>query len=88
MIRVKATRRGYYGTLREVGEQFTVADKKHVGSWMEPLGPVKEEKAKGSGNRGQKPAGNDEGNPGEGAGGKPEDGEGGKQDEQTGNADG
>lgn len=36
MTAVKATRRGFYGSLREVGEPFTVSDDKHLSArWME-----------------------------------------------------
>jgi len=42
-ILVRATAAGYYGTLRDVGDQFEVTDEKAVGSWMER---VKEDEAK------------------------------------------
>lgn len=36
MTRVKATRRGFYGSLREVGDEFGVTDDKHLSAkWME-----------------------------------------------------
>lgn len=37
-IKVKATARGFYGQLREKGEEFEVADKTALGTWMEPIG--------------------------------------------------
>lgn len=37
-IPVKATRRGFYGSLREEGEHFSVASDKEVGTWMERVG--------------------------------------------------
>lgn len=40
-VKVKAKARGFYGQLREIGEEFEVADKKSVGTWMDPVGEVK-----------------------------------------------
>lgn len=37
-IKVKALRRGWYGTLREPGAEFDIADEKHLGNWMQVLG--------------------------------------------------
>lgn len=37
-IPVKATRRGFYGALREEGEPFTVGSEAEVGTWMERVG--------------------------------------------------
>ena len=36
-MKVKATKVGFYGELRKVGEVFTVADRKHLGSWMKEI---------------------------------------------------
>lgn len=33
-IRVKALRRGYYGSLREEGDEFVVMKKQDLGTWM------------------------------------------------------
>lgn len=45
-VQVVAKRRGFYGQLREAGEQFTVASEKEVGTWMgrvdEPQKPAKD----------------------------------------------
>jgi hypothetical protein len=38
-MQVKATRRGFYGSLREPGDEFELADEKHMGSWMVPVLP-------------------------------------------------
>lgn len=36
MIRVKATKRGYYaGVIREPGDEFEIKDKSKMGSWMQ-----------------------------------------------------
>ena len=35
-MQVKAIAMGFYGSLREVGEEFEIKDKQHLGSWMEP----------------------------------------------------
>ena len=38
MIRVRAIRRGYYGKLREVGDEFTIPQRaQHLARWMEVL---------------------------------------------------
>lgn len=37
-IEVKATRRGFYGALREEGEPFSVGSEAEVGTWMERVG--------------------------------------------------
>ncbi len=37
-IPVVATRRGFYGSLREEGEPFSVESDKEVGKWMERVG--------------------------------------------------
>lgn len=34
MIKVRALRQGYYGSLREAGEEFNVMKKADVGTWM------------------------------------------------------
>lgn len=44
-MRVKATKIGFYGELRKIGEEFDIADQKALGSWMEEL-KVKKAKAK------------------------------------------
>lgn len=41
-MRVKATKKGFYGKLRKVNEEFTIESKKDLGSWMQE---VKEAKA-------------------------------------------
>ena len=33
-IRVKALQRGYYGSLREEGDEFSIAKAEDMGSWM------------------------------------------------------
>lgn len=43
-IRVKAIRRGFYGRLREVGDEFPINDRKDLGRWMQPLDAEKAEK--------------------------------------------
>lgn len=40
-IKVMAVRRGYYGSLREPGDQFEVANKADLGRWMEVIAPAK-----------------------------------------------
>ena len=35
MIRVKATAKGYFGQLREPGDEFEIPDEKALGNWME-----------------------------------------------------
>lgn len=44
-MRVKATKVGFYGKLRKVGEEFEIEDQKALGSWMQEL-KVKKAKAK------------------------------------------
>ena len=37
-MKVKATKRGYYGSaIRDPGDQFEIASKEELGSWMEPV---------------------------------------------------
>ncbi len=36
-MKVKATKVGFYGKLRKVGEEFDIKDKKALGSWMETV---------------------------------------------------
>lgn len=36
-LRVRATRRGYFGQERAVGDEFEIASKEQLGSWMEPI---------------------------------------------------
>ena len=48
-MKVVATRRGYYGDLREPGEQFTISGKEALSErWMEPVEEEKPRKAKPS----------------------------------------
>lgn len=35
-IKVIATKRGYYGQLREEGDTFEIESAEHLGSWMKP----------------------------------------------------
>ena len=45
-VKVKATARGYYGgKLREPGEEFAVASKEDIGSWMQAPKPPRGQKA-------------------------------------------
>lgn len=37
-LRVRATRRGYFGQERAVGDEFEIASKEQLGSWMEQIG--------------------------------------------------
>jgi RNase H-fold protein (predicted Holliday junction resolvase) len=37
-IKVQAKSKGYYGCLREPGEEFEVENESQVGSWMEVVG--------------------------------------------------
>lgn len=37
-LRVRATRRGFFGQTREVGDEFEIASKEQLGSWMEQIG--------------------------------------------------
>ena len=44
-MQVRATERGYYGgMIREAGDEFAIADKSELGSWMEVLKPAKRAK--------------------------------------------
>jgi hypothetical protein len=45
-MKVKATKIGFYGKLRKVGEVFTIKDEKELGSWMEEVKELKKVKAK------------------------------------------
>lgn len=36
-MKVKATKIGFYGKLRKVGDEFEIKDKKALGSWMVEL---------------------------------------------------
>jgi len=42
---VVATKKGYYGQLREVGARFWIKSEKDMGSWMEEVKPKAEEAA-------------------------------------------
>ena len=45
-MKVKATKRGYYGSaIRDPGDQFEIASKEELGSWMEPVKVVAQPKA-------------------------------------------
>ncbi|MCO7468841.1 hypothetical protein NJG16_02025 [Stenotrophomonas maltophilia] len=46
-LRVRATRRGFFGQTREAGDEFEIASKEQLGSWMEQIGgkPVAEKSA-------------------------------------------
>ncbi len=46
-IKVVAVRRGYYGSLREPGDKFTVATEQDIGSWMAKAEDKPEAQAKG-----------------------------------------
>ncbi|MDH1660775.1 hypothetical protein N5E02_05020 [Stenotrophomonas sp. GD03777] len=37
-LRVRATRRGFFGQTREAGDEFEIASKEQLGSWMEQIG--------------------------------------------------
>ncbi len=39
-IRVRALARGRYDRIRQEGEEFEIAEDKHLGSWMEVLDPA------------------------------------------------
>ena len=45
-MKVIATKKGFYGSLREEGEVFTIADDKDLGSWMKKAEPEPEVKGK------------------------------------------
>jgi hypothetical protein len=36
-LRVRATQRGYFGQERAVGDEFEIASKEQLGSWMEQI---------------------------------------------------
>ena len=36
-MKVIATKVGFYGKLRKVNEEFSISDKKHLGSWMQEV---------------------------------------------------
>lgn len=36
-IKVRAIARGYYGSLREEGDEFVVLKKEDLGTWMAPV---------------------------------------------------
>lgn len=36
-IKVVANARGYFGKLREAGDEFYIQNKKQMGSWMTPV---------------------------------------------------
>ncbi|MCU1141601.1 hypothetical protein [Stenotrophomonas maltophilia] len=46
-LRVRATRRGYFGQQREPGDEFEIDSKAQLGTWMDPVGgkPVAEKSA-------------------------------------------
>jgi hypothetical protein len=44
-VKVKAMARGFYGKLREPGEEFVVQSKDEIGSWMEGPKAPRGEKA-------------------------------------------
>lgn len=37
-LRVRATRRGFFGQTREAGDEFEIGSKEQLGSWMERIG--------------------------------------------------
>lgn len=41
-MKVKATKVGFYGKLRAVGEEFVIKNEKALGSWMKEVKEVKE----------------------------------------------
>lgn len=45
-IRVKALQRGYYGSLREEGDEFSIAKAEDMGSWMLALDKLPEKPAR------------------------------------------
>ena len=46
-IRVKALQRGYYGSLREEGDEFSIAKAEDMGSWMLALDRLPEKPRRG-----------------------------------------
>ena len=36
-MKVRATKQGFYGKMREAGEEFEIANKADLGKWMEPV---------------------------------------------------
>lgn len=36
-MKVRATQTGYYGSLREEGDEFVIRKKSDLGKWMEPV---------------------------------------------------
>ena len=44
-MKVKATKIGFYGKLRKVGEEFESGNKKELGSWMKEIKEAKKAKA-------------------------------------------
>ena len=36
-MKVKATKKGFYGKLRKEGEEFNISKKEDLGSWMEEI---------------------------------------------------
>jgi hypothetical protein len=45
-MKVKATKKGFYGKLRRVGDEFKISKKEDLGSWMKEIKPVKAEQSK------------------------------------------
>ena len=43
-MKVIATKVGFYGKLRKVGEEFNILDKKALGSWMKEIKAPKKTK--------------------------------------------
>ncbi|MGX9710021.1 hypothetical protein [Stenotrophomonas maltophilia group sp. LNF259] len=44
-LRVRATRRGFFGEQREVNDEFEIASKEQLGSWMERIDAAVAEKS-------------------------------------------
>ena len=44
-MKVKATKKGFYGKLRKEGDEFEISNKKELGSWMEEIKQTKKSKS-------------------------------------------
>lgn len=53
-MRVKATAPGFYGRLRDVGEEFDISSEQDLGNWMAKVGDKQKPEAKAK--PGPKPA--------------------------------
>jgi hypothetical protein len=45
-MKVEAIKKGFYGKLRRVGDEFEISKKEDLGSWMEEIKQVKAKQVK------------------------------------------